>query len=100
MAGRTVEYKRRKRARLYERQGGLCFYCKRLMVLAKGGDDGRCPSDLATIEHLEPKSRGGTMSDANTVAACFWCNNDRSDGLVINQSRRVGPQARVCWQDD
>lgn len=97
--GKTAEYKRRKIIRLYEQQEGLCFYCKSPMALEPRPADGKVASNLATIEHLTPRSRGGTLRDSNTVAACYQCNNDRGDGRISQHMRAKGPQARVVWQD-
>lgn len=100
MANRTRQAKHTKIKKLFEKQGGLCHYCGREMLLTKGPEDGRCPPELATIEHLTPRAFGGTMSYDNTAAACFECNNGRGDGREINRARKSEPQARVCWQDD
>jgi len=52
-----------KRKSLYNKQKGICAYC-----------DNHTPETEATIEHLTPKSRGGTISTQNTVMACKKCN--------------------------
>ncbi|MFM6853578.1 MAG: HNH endonuclease [Sphingopyxis sp.] len=44
--------------------GGNCFYCKKPVAHA----------DM-TIDHIEPKSRGGTSSIQNLVVACKPCNS-------------------------
>lgn len=52
-----------KRKSLYKQQNGICIYC-----------ENPTPESDATIEHLTPKSRGGTISSKNTVMACKKCN--------------------------
>jgi hypothetical protein len=49
-------------------------------VLAR---DGRrcayCGAHANTIDHVQPASRGGTNSWANTVACCYECNQFKGD---------------------
>ncbi|MBD7956385.1 HNH endonuclease [Microbacterium sp. Sa4CUA7] len=40
---------------------------------------GYCGSSAATIDHVLPRSRGGTNSWENLVAACVRCNNLKGD---------------------
>ena len=93
-------YLRRRRGKLFNEQGGKCYHCGGSMVLAKGRADGRCEPDDATLDHLLPVSRGGTIGNGNTVAACFRCNQDRGDGNPVNTPIRARPQAVVVWRDD
>ncbi len=59
----------------FDRQSGLCHWCRRPMFLAPPGVDSTRP-DLATREHLVPRSRGGGEGE-NVVLACKKCNNER-----------------------
>ena len=43
--------------------GGLCAYC-------------RC-NRATTVDHLRPKSRGGSSLRSNLVPACTTCNHDK-----------------------
>lgn len=70
---------RRKRERLFHKQRGLCYYCNEPMLLAKGRADARHTDRQVTLEHIIPKSKGGTFRDGNLAAACFACNRDRED---------------------
>lgn len=47
---------------VYARDGHLCRYC------------GRAPSRF-TLDHVDPKSRGGSHDPANLVTACGSCNS-------------------------
>ena len=67
------------RIRLFEdvfaRDGGCCAYCGVVTRrLAKGLS--RAP-DLATLDHVIPRSQGGPLSRENLVLACQACNNQR-----------------------
>ena len=62
----------------FARQGGLCYYCKRQMVLApKKRPDLRNETFgglRCTVDHQIPLSRGGTNHIDNQVGACDSCN--------------------------
>lgn len=62
---------------LWARQHGLCYWC-----------GGRIPhnttaaqDECLTVDHLVPKSRGGTDSPLNLVAAHRRCNGDRGNKM-------------------
>lgn len=75
--------KRNHRERLYHEQGGLCFYCKQPMILMPGPFGKRAPGKMATLEHLQPISKGGRRSPSlNCVAACVSCNQKRGTRSV------------------
>lgn len=60
---------------VFARHGGRCAYCGvATRRLAKGLS--RAP-DLATLDHVVPRSRGGPLSRDNLVLACQGCNNRR-----------------------
>ncbi|MBD2236316.1 HNH endonuclease [Aulosira sp. FACHB-113] len=42
-----------------------------------------------TIEHLLPKSLGGSNSLSNLRLACFSCNNSRGNSLLPPRLRNV-----------
>lgn len=79
MAKNFKDYLRKKRRRLFHSQHGLCYYCGEPMLLAKVPEGMRQPSTLATLDHLIPRSRGGTFCNNNVVAACKRCNTERGD---------------------
>jgi 5-methylcytosine-specific restriction endonuclease McrA len=67
------------RIKLFEdilaRDGGRCVYCGvATRRLAKGLS--RAP-DLATLDHVVPRSKGGPLNRDNLVLACQACNNER-----------------------
>lgn len=58
------------RTRLRDRARDRCEYCERpLLFDAHDGHPHR-----ATIDHLVPRSAGGTGTLANLVLSCFECN--------------------------
>ncbi len=63
------------RARLDERPVwvGKCIHCQRKLVVA---DDGRSLGE-ATLEHIIPRTRGGTNELGNLAVACARCNREK-----------------------
>ena len=52
-----------KRQRIFERDAYRCVYCGQ-----------QFPAEELTIDHVEPRVRGGDRSDGNLVTACRACN--------------------------
>lgn len=48
-----------------------CHYCCVQLNYAQGFDNS------ATIEHMIPKSKGGTLAQVNSLVACQKCNKRR-----------------------
>lgn len=46
----------------------------------------------ATVEHLLPKSHGGTDAWRNIVMACKGCNQARGDNLAWIPARAAAPR--------
>lgn len=60
------------RTRAAEAQGWKCCYCGIKMETGGGGNS-------VTLEHITPKSLGGTNDPDNLAAACARCNSLRSN---------------------
>jgi len=63
-------------------------------------DDFRCrycgkeaPSVALEVDHVVPRSKGGSDDDGNLVAACFECN--RGKGAII-LDEELGPELEEC----
>ena len=56
---------KKKRAAIYARDGHRCVWCP--------------STENLTIDHLEPRSRGGDNSYLNLVTACMRCNRLKGD---------------------
>jgi 5-methylcytosine-specific restriction endonuclease McrA len=54
------------RERIAMRDGCRCVYC---------GEHFRC--EELTLDHVEPRMRGGDQSEGNLVAACRACNTEK-----------------------
>ncbi|QRM29478.1 HNH endonuclease [Microvirga sp. VF16] len=60
---------------VYVRDEGHCVYCG-ILARRPGRGVKRAP-DLATLDHVMPKSFGGPLNRDNIVLACSACNNER-----------------------
>lgn len=56
------------RLNLYKRDQYTCQYC-----------DAKPGSEELTIDHVQPRSRGGTSTWENCVLACIACNNKKAN---------------------
>lgn len=79
---RKRAYDKRRKARLsalFVIQGGLCFYCQRLMqALGSFTGTGKTPGDLATVEHLNSRLNPARAVHNPIVIACHACNQKRA----------------------
>jgi 5-methylcytosine-specific restriction endonuclease McrA len=62
----------RKLSWLLARDKGRCGFCNVKVVLREGCDDNR--PNVATIDHITPRSMGGGDDDSNLILACQMCN--------------------------
>lgn len=59
-----------------------CHYCQRLLTF-----------DETTLDHVLPKSMGGTFALSNLVLACLDCNQKRGDAPYEKYSK-----GKTVWQ--
>jgi hypothetical protein len=59
-----------------------------------------CGSAAETIDHVVPRSKGGTHTWDNVVAACAPCNHRKSDRMLAELGWRLPrpPRAPSGWQ--
>ncbi len=62
--------KQNKKAELIKIHGSRCWHCKCYI-----------PAEDLTLDHLIPKSKGGSNSLKNLWLACFPCNNSRGNNF-------------------
>lgn len=62
--------KKSRKQQLITEYGSICFWCGNLL-----------PENQLTIDHLKPKSLGGSNNLENLRLACFPCNNSRGNSL-------------------
>jgi HNH endonuclease len=76
---------RRFARKAFHRQHGLCFWCKRPMMLGAYGGNGSCDPLTMIADHVQPVWDGGRALPGNIVAACYECNQER--GRVTNRTK-------------
>ena len=54
------------RERVFHRDGYRCVYCGEIL-----------PGEKLTLDHVQPRMRGGDQSEGNLVAACRDCNTEK-----------------------
>jgi 5-methylcytosine-specific restriction endonuclease McrA len=68
IGGAPVGSKRdEKRRRIYDRDGWRCVACG--------------TSENLTLDHVVPRSRGGSDADSNLQTMCRSCNQDKADKM-------------------
>ena len=61
------------RTKVFERDGYKCHYCEKQLTRFN-----------ATIDHIQPVSKGGDNSFGNLVTACLHCNSERGNKPVMD----------------
>jgi len=61
-----------KRLAIYLRDGMACAYCGR-------GIEDTDESPQLTLDHITPRSKGGSNEATNLITACVRCNSRRKD---------------------
>lgn len=84
---------------------GRCIHCNRKLTV---GLDGRASRDV-TIEHLVPRSAGGTDDLHNLAVACARCNHQKGrthdqrglkDARAAEVIEKLLEKRRARWRDE
>lgn len=67
----------KKRHRIFDRDGWMCLKCG-----IRTGDKRGRKTILLTIDHVIPKSKGGSNLDDNLQTLCKKCNGEKGDTHV------------------
>jgi 5-methylcytosine-specific restriction endonuclease McrA len=68
------------------KNGTHCWYCDRKFLVDRLNNGRPC---LITIDHIDPRVKGGTNSPFNYIAACHDCNGLKSKYKPIGFARRL-----------
>jgi 5-methylcytosine-specific restriction endonuclease McrA len=70
------------KARLFRDFGGLCPYCLTRMRFHTHKDE-KVFGNIATADHVIPRSKGGANTQENLLLVCARCNLDKGNmGLI------------------
>jgi 5-methylcytosine-specific restriction endonuclease McrA len=61
------------RLKIFERDGFKCHYCQKQLTRFS-----------ATLDHIQPVSRGGDNSFDNLITSCLHCNSRRGNKPVMD----------------
>lgn len=61
------------RLKIFERDGYKCHYCQKQLTRFS-----------ATLDHIQPVSKGGDNSYDNLITACLHCNSERGNKPVMD----------------
>lgn len=70
-----------KRQLIYTRDGWRCVWCKT--------DLGPWQCGVPTLDHVIPRSEGGTNEASNLITACGVCNDSRGTLSVLQFARKL-----------
>lgn len=89
------ETRERLRAAVWKRDGGRCQACGCACVRPRGG---RLREHAGTLDHVVPRSRGGSNRLSNLQLLCFACNQLKGDSMVDpdRQHRSIDHDADIA----
>ena len=61
---------------VFARDGYRCVYC-----------GGEFPAEELTVDHVQPRMRGGDHSGGNVVSACRGCNTEKGGARLADYLR-------------
>ena len=70
-----------KREKILEKSNGVCHYCGVDLRANHIVANGERKKKLMTVDHVIPKSKGGSNRLYNLVASCYKCNHDKEDKI-------------------
>ena len=58
---------------------GRCWYCGKVLDMSFEPPLGHKVADWFVVDHVTPRSKGGSNDIGNLVAACWSCNSQKCD---------------------
>ena len=92
---RGISKKQWRKIDIFSASRWKCIYCNKEVFFYQERPNTKLPHNMATIDHIIPKSKGGTDKKSNLVCACIECNHASSDMdyFAFYQTRGyVGPR--------
>lgn len=81
----------KKRRKIYCRDNWTCVYCGIYMP------EDKVASHVRTLDHIIPRSKGGSNDETNLVTCCVTCNSRRKDkelqGDILSKALAVASVA-------
>lgn len=70
----SAEFKRK----VFEKMNGRCYYCGNQITI-----------DNMTVDHVVPKSKGGSLSIHNCSPSCKRCNELKANGTIKEMRDKI-----------
>lgn len=83
------------RRRVFDRDGWRCRYCGGLDALVPAGHSGRYIEGGWSVDHVIPRSRGGSDKTSNLVTCCHPCNMRKGNRTPEQAGMTLIPLAKV-----
>lgn len=77
------------RERVYERDGGQCIYCGKVIELGE-----------MHLEHKIPRVFGGTNEETNLLCSCKECNFEKSSKLMVRSEDMLSASDNIRLKEE
>lgn len=61
---------------------GRCWYCGKFLEMPRSASSGQICSNWFVLDHVVPRSKGGSDDPSNLVASCWLCNSGKGNKTV------------------
>lgn len=82
-SGAKTKYVTEVLQQMFDSQNGKCYICGRELDLTG------CGKNMATIDHVHPKSLGGTNEQSNLMLSCLHCNQLKGAFIFSNELKEL-----------
>jgi len=73
---------KKRRAAIYARDKHRCVWCTQGVIAGPLPDYRADVTQLASLDHVQPRARGGDNRTPNLLTCCMGCNRKRGDQTV------------------
>lgn len=89
-----------RRQRIYARDNWACLWCGCQVMSSGDGVVRGVEIRQATLDHVIPRTHGGTNATHNLITACMSCNRDRCDAspLLFAIAQGRGLLGAIDWE--
>ena len=74
---------------IYRRDAGVCRYCKKKLLPYKYENKSSKRSEVFSIDHVIPRSKGGPDFVWNLVVCCKSCNSKKGNKLNMEECAEI-----------
>ena len=78
---------------VWQRDNWTCHYCQCTVEASQVPHP-----QMATVDHIRPRSAGGVNAKINLVTACYQCNQEKADHLAWTGPSRARCRTRLTGE--